>query len=120
MSTIPQQCDVLVIGGGPGGAYTACALAREGVDTVLLEAEVFPRLVAPHPCVDPGKDLIEYLFRYHIGESMLPSMRHFLRFIDLDSTFDGYGFKHKVCGQEAAGNGLFLINLLSRMVACSR
>lgn len=27
---------------------------------------------------------------------MLPSMRHFLRFIDLDSTFDSYGFKHKV------------------------
>jgi hypothetical protein len=35
-------------------------------------------------------------FRYHIGESMLPSMRHFLRFIDLDSTFDKYGFKIKV------------------------
>lgn len=43
MSDIPEQCDVLVIGGGPGGAYTACALAREGFDTVLLEAEVFPR-----------------------------------------------------------------------------
>jgi hypothetical protein len=27
---------------------------------------------------------------------MLPSMRHFLRFIDLDSTFDKYGFKIKV------------------------
>jgi hypothetical protein len=33
--------------------------------------------------------------RYHIGESMLASMRHFLRFIDLDSTFDQHGFKQK-------------------------
>ncbi|KAE8337078.1 hypothetical protein BDV24DRAFT_177948 [Aspergillus arachidicola] len=66
---------VLVVGGGPAGSYAAAALAREGVDTVLLEADVFPR--------------------YHIGESMLPSIRHFLRFIDLDSKFDSYGFVNK-------------------------
>ena len=36
------------------------------------------------------------LFRYHIGESMLASIRHFFRFIDLDQTFDEYGFKIKV------------------------
>lgn len=34
--------------------------------------------------------------RYHIGESMLASMRHFLRFIDVDSEFDNYGFTKKV------------------------
>lgn len=34
--------------------------------------------------------------RYHVGESMLPSMRHFLRFIDLDDKFDAHGFRHKV------------------------
>ena len=34
--------------------------------------------------------------RYHVGESMLPSMRHFLRFIDLDDTFLNHGFKIKV------------------------
>ncbi|TAQ85368.1 hypothetical protein B7494_g6309 [Chlorociboria aeruginascens] len=73
---IPEKCTVLVVGGGPGGSYAAAALAREGIDTVLLEADVFPR--------------------YHIGESMLASMRHFLRFIDLDSTFDKYGFTRKV------------------------
>jgi flavin-dependent dehydrogenase len=43
MSNIPEQCDVLVIGGGPGGAYSGCCLAREGIDTVVLEADVFPR-----------------------------------------------------------------------------
>jgi flavin-dependent dehydrogenase len=39
----PKKCTVLVIGGGPAGSYAASALAREGVDTVLLEAEKFPR-----------------------------------------------------------------------------
>ncbi|KAL4954430.1 FAD/NAD(P)-binding domain-containing protein [Aspergillus filifer] len=73
--SIPPKCTVLVIGGGPGGSYTASVLAREGVDTVLLEADRFPR--------------------YHIGESMLPSLRHYLRFIDLDEDFDKHGFTKK-------------------------
>lgn len=41
----PKKCTVLVVGGGPAGSYCACALAREGIDTVLLEAEKFPRYV---------------------------------------------------------------------------
>jgi len=41
--SIPDKCTVLVVGGGPGGSYTASVLAREGVDTVLLEADTFPR-----------------------------------------------------------------------------
>ncbi|PON24531.1 hypothetical protein TGAM01_v206461 [Trichoderma gamsii] len=73
---IPEKCTVLVVGGGPAGSYAASALAREGIDTVILEADKFPR--------------------YHIGESMLASMRHFLRFIDVDSEFDNYGFTKKV------------------------
>lgn len=40
---VPEKCTVLVVGGGPGGSYTASVLAREGIDTVLLEADVFPR-----------------------------------------------------------------------------
>ncbi|KAL4906199.1 hypothetical protein BDW74DRAFT_151481 [Aspergillus multicolor] len=74
--SIPSNCTVLIIGGGPGGSYTASVLAREGIDSVLLEAERFPR--------------------YHIGESMLPSLRYFLRFIGLDGEFDGRGFTEKV------------------------
>jgi flavin-dependent dehydrogenase len=40
---IPAHCTVLVVGGGPGGSYTAAALAREKVDVVLLESDRFPR-----------------------------------------------------------------------------
>ncbi|KAL4734482.1 hypothetical protein BDV11DRAFT_174721 [Aspergillus similis] len=74
--SIPPKSTVLVIGGGPGGSYAASVLSREGIDTVLLEAEKFPR--------------------YHIGESMLPSLRHYLRFIDLDEDFVNHGFTKKV------------------------
>jgi flavin-dependent dehydrogenase len=41
--SIPTESTVLVIGGGPGGSYAASALTREGVDTVVLEADIFPR-----------------------------------------------------------------------------
>jgi len=46
------RCDVLVIGGGPGGATIAALLAARGRDVVLIEK-------ARHP-------------RFHIGESLLP------------------------------------------------
>ncbi|CAI7637180.1 unnamed protein product [Penicillium glandicola] len=73
--SIPQECTVLVVGGGPGGSYAASVLAREGISTVLLEADVFPR--------------------YHIGESLLPSTREFLKFIDVYDKFESHGFIHK-------------------------
>lgn len=34
--------------------------------------------------------------RYHIGESTLPSMRHFFKFIDFDDQFNAHGFFKKV------------------------
>ena len=48
MSSVPERCTVLVVGGGPAGSYASAALAREGIDVVLLEAEKFPRLVPVH------------------------------------------------------------------------
>ena len=52
MSAAVQQCDVLVVGGGPAGSTNAALLAREGRQVVLLEKEHHPR--------------------FHIGESLLP------------------------------------------------
>lgn len=43
--SIPEETTVLVVGGGPAGSYSACALAREGINTVVLEADIFPRYV---------------------------------------------------------------------------
>jgi flavin-dependent dehydrogenase len=47
-----DECDVLVIGGGPGGSTAATLLARKGWKVLQLEK-------AHHP-------------RFHIGESLLP------------------------------------------------
>src|SRR6266851_410524 len=38
-----MKADVLIIGGGPGGAATAMFLVREGIKPVILEQEAFPR-----------------------------------------------------------------------------
>src|ERR1051326_7474383 len=45
-----MKTDVLIIGGGPGGAAAAMFLLREGITPVILEQEAFPR--------------------FHIGESL--------------------------------------------------
>jgi len=47
-----QQCDVLVIGGGPAGSTISTLLARKGWQVVTLEKDHHPR--------------------FHIGESLLP------------------------------------------------
>jgi halogenation protein CepH len=49
---IEERCDVVVIGGGPGGSSAATMLAKAGLEVILLERERFPR--------------------FHIGESLLP------------------------------------------------
>ena len=49
---MPEACDVLVIGGGPGGAACATLLADRGFAVALLERAAFPR--------------------EHVGESLLP------------------------------------------------
>ncbi|GLB41449.1 putative FAD-dependent small molecule halogenase [Lyophyllum shimeji] len=71
-TAVPANTTVLVIGGGPAGSYAATTLAREGFDVTLLERDRFPR--------------------YHIGESMLPSCRHFMTFIGAESLMKNHGF----------------------------
>lgn len=93
---IPSRAQVLVIGGGPGGSYAAAALARENLDVVVLEAEKFPRCVLSPPLLSSLAQNRAWE-RYHIGESQLASLRHFLRYIDLEKEFEEFGFTKKVC-----------------------
>ena len=37
------SADILVVGAGPAGSAAAAWCARAGLDTVLLDAEEFPR-----------------------------------------------------------------------------
>ncbi|KAF8070432.1 FAD binding domain-containing protein [Lyophyllum atratum] len=71
----PQHAQVLIIGGGPAGSYAASALAREGIDVTLFEADKFPR--------------------YHVGESLIPSVRQYFRFIGAESVLAKHGFVSK-------------------------
>src|ERR1700735_2127670 len=47
-----ESCDVLIIGGGPGGSTAAALIADQGKDVVLFKKDAHPR--------------------FHIGESLLP------------------------------------------------
>lgn len=54
---IPEQCDVLIIGGGPAGSSAATELARDGYDVVLLDR-------ARHPRPQVGESLIPQFWKF--------------------------------------------------------
>jgi flavin-dependent dehydrogenase len=61
-SRIPNP-DVIVIGGGPGGATISTLLAKQGIPVQLFERERFPR--------------------FHIGESLIPETYWVLKQLDM-------------------------------------
>lgn len=65
MPSSVSSYDVIIIGGGPGGATAAMMLARAGVKTIVLEKAVFPR--------------------FHIGESILPQNFPLIRELGLEA-----------------------------------
>lgn len=58
-----MRTQVAIVGGAPGGANAALQLSRHGVDTVIIEQDMFPR--------------------YHIGESMTGEAGALLRDLGL-------------------------------------
>ena len=70
-----KECDVVVVGGGPGGSTAAAWLARAGRRVVLFERDQFPR--------------------FHIGESLLASVNDALGAIGADGLVRKAGFPQK-------------------------
>jgi flavin-dependent dehydrogenase len=88
-----RQVDVVVIGGGPGGATAATLLARRGRKVLVLEKEAFPR--------------------FRIGESLLPMSLEIYERLGLAEEMDrrfirkyGGHFIHSPNGETAAGGRL--------------
>jgi flavin-dependent dehydrogenase len=53
MGRRPTVADVIIVGGGPAGAATATALARAGVDVLVLDRARFPRAKACSEYLSP-------------------------------------------------------------------
>ncbi|MGH9023964.1 MAG: NAD(P)/FAD-dependent oxidoreductase, partial [Acidimicrobiia bacterium] len=76
--SIPKQCDVVVIGGGPAGSTVGTLLSQKGYDVVLLEKQRHPR--------------------FTVGESLIP---HFWKYADISGAADrlqSEGFIQKAGG----------------------
>ena len=67
--------DVIVVGGGPGGAATATLLARQGWRVLCCERERFPRA--------------------HVGESLLPASLPILEMLGVLEAVEREGFVEK-------------------------
>lgn len=75
MTSVPRATRILVIGGGPGGSTAATLLARQGYEVTLLERSHFPR--------------------YHVGESLLPTILPVLDLLGAREKMERLGFTRK-------------------------
>jgi flavin-dependent dehydrogenase len=81
---VPDDFDIIVIGGGPAGATTAGLLAKSGRRVMVLDRERHPR--------------------YHIGESLIPAVMRPMAELGLTELMDNRGFERKYGGSLVWGN----------------
>lgn len=70
-----QQVDVLVIGAGPSGSLASSLLVKQGIKTLVVEQQQFPR--------------------FSIGESLLPHLMECLQNAELEEVVKQAGFQLK-------------------------
>ena len=96
-----RSCDVLIVGGGPGGSSAAWQLRRAGADVLVLDRERFPRLklcagwITPEVVRDLEIDLEAYphrlltfpRLRVHWGRLQvpIPCVQHSIRRFEFDA-----------------------------------
>lgn len=86
-----MQTPVAIVGSGPAGATTAICLAKEGIESVIIEREQFPR--------------------FHIGESLTGESGGFLRRFGFEEemTARSYPVKHGVHVFGTGGKNTFFV-----------
>src|SRR5712691_3589518 len=91
-----MKTDVLIVGGGPGGAAAAMFLIREGIKPVILEQEEFPR--------------------YHIGESLTGEGGQVLRRLGFEGEMNKrqHPVKHGVKVYGTSGVNSWYVRVSSR------
>ena len=70
-----MKTDVVIIGGGPGGSASSMFLRQQGINSIIVEKEVFPR--------------------YHIGESMTGECGAVVRDLGLEDKMNSMNFPIK-------------------------
>ncbi len=91
-----KKTEVVIIGGGPGGAASAIHLAKHGIKSIIIEKETFPR--------------------FHIGESMTGECGQSVLDLGLEAEMAGIPktTKHGVNVYGQGGKGTFWLPVMKR------